>query len=54
MSITEVANLFGVCRRTVERLIADGQLLKTKIGSRTLIAVEEVERFLRQNTERAQ
>lgn len=54
MSIMEVYELLGVCRRTVERLIADGKLAKTKIGSRTVIAREEFERFVRLNTERAQ
>lgn len=54
MSIKEVYTLFGVSRRSVERRIAEGKLAKTKVGSRSLIAVEEVERYLNRNTERAQ
>ncbi|MBL4698441.1 MAG: helix-turn-helix domain-containing protein [Phycisphaerales bacterium] len=54
MSIMEVAKLFGVCRRSIERRIAEGKLSKMKVGSRTVIAVEEVERFMKRNTERAQ
>jgi len=53
MSMKEVYTLFGVSRRSIERRIAEGKLIKTKIGSRTLIAVEEVERYLKMNTERA-
>ena len=45
MSIVQVAKYFGVSRRTIERLIADDKLVKIKIGSRSLIAVEVVERY---------
>lgn len=37
LSINEVCQLVGISRRTVYRLIEQGDLKKTKVGSRTLI-----------------
>jgi len=54
MSIKEVFTLFGVSKRTIERRIAEGKLAKMKVGTRTVIAVDEVERYMKRYTERAQ
>ena len=44
-----VAGLLSVSLRTVETLIASGQLPVRRIGSRTLIARTALERFARQD-----
>ena len=54
MSLKEVAKHFGVSKRLIERQIAAGKLAKMKVGTRTVIAVEELERYTKMNTERAQ
>lgn len=54
MNLEDVADHFGVSKRLIERQIAAGKLAKMKVGNRTVIAVEEVERYTEKNTERAQ
>jgi len=54
LSVREIAARFGVSKRTIERLVAEGELAKIKIGSRTLFERSEAERYLQQNTRRAQ
>jgi len=44
--ILEVADYFRVSRRTIERFIADGELVKVKVGRSTLITAESVKRFV--------
>jgi excisionase family DNA binding protein len=47
LTILEVSEMLGgVSRRTVERLIASGQLRAKKIGSRTFVTDREVEAFI--------
>ena len=53
MNLEEVAEHFGVSKRLIERQIAAGKMAKMKVGARTVIAVEEVERYTKKNTERA-
>lgn len=46
LSINEVCQLIGVSRRTVYRLIEQGDLKKIKVRSRTLIGRTELNRIL--------
>lgn len=46
LSINEVCQLVGISRRTVYRLIEQGDLKKIKIGSRTLIKRSALNRLL--------
>jgi len=46
LNINEVCKLIGISRRTVYRLIEQGELKKIKIGSRTLIKRSILNRFL--------
>lgn len=46
-SVEEAARLMGgIDRSTVYKLIAEGRLAKTKIGRRTLIHRDEIERYV--------
>ena len=49
LSINEVCQLVGISRRTVYRLIEQGELKKIKIGSRTLIEHSALNRFLKKD-----
>jgi excisionase family DNA binding protein len=51
ISVEEAARRLGVSRRNLERRIAEGLIAKVKIGGRTLIAVAELERFIRRQTQ---
>ncbi len=51
--IMEVADHFRVSRRTIERRIAEGELVKVKVGHSTLITAESLSRYIERNTERA-
>ncbi len=46
LSINEVCQLVGISRRTVYRLIEQGELKKIKVGSRTLIKRSVLNRLL--------
>jgi excisionase family DNA binding protein len=46
LSINEVCQLVGISRRTVYRMIEQGELNKIKIGSRTLIKRSALNRLL--------
>lgn len=46
LAVDEVAEALGVSARTVERLIASGELPSKKLGRRRLVAVAALERFL--------
>jgi excisionase family DNA binding protein len=46
LSINEVCQLVGISRRTVYRLIEQGDLKKIKVGSRTLIKRSTLDRLL--------
>jgi len=46
LSIKEVCQLVGISRRTVYRLIEQGDLKKIKVGSRTLIKLSALNRLL--------
>lgn len=50
---TEVAERLRVSRRTVERLIASGQVRAIKVGRRTLVTAFEVEAFIAASRRRA-
>lgn len=45
LSIKEVSKLIGVSRRSVYRLIEQGEIRKNKIGSRTIIKRSEVDKL---------
>ena len=49
--ILEAADLLRVSRRTIERLIAAGELVKVKVGHATLIPAEQLDRYIERNTE---
>lgn len=51
--IMEVADMLCVSRRTIERLIAAGELAKVKVGRTTLIPADRLSRYLERNTEGA-
>lgn len=44
--LDEAADKLRVSRRTVERLIATGQIRPTRIGSRTFISDRELEAYV--------
>lgn len=46
LSVNEVSKLIGVSRRTVYRLIEQGELKKIKIGSRTIIKRSALNSFI--------
>lgn len=50
--VLEAADLLRVSRRTVERLIAAGELVKIKVRRSTLITSESLAQYLEQNSER--
>lgn len=45
-SISETADLRGVCRSTVYALMRSGRLSTVRVGSRVLIPIGAIERFL--------
>jgi excisionase family DNA binding protein len=45
--MTQAAELLSVSRRTIERMIASRQIAKTKVRGRSMIALQEIERFVR-------
>lgn len=51
IGIAEAALRLGISRRSLERRIAEGLIATVKIGRRTLIAVAELERFIRRQTQ---
>ncbi len=42
LSTDEAANLLGVCRRTVERMIRRGEIKGRKLGRRWVIATSDL------------
>jgi excisionase family DNA binding protein len=46
-TVDETAEKLRVGKRTVERLIATGELRSMKVGRRRLVQQDEVERYLR-------
>ncbi len=53
LTITETAQRLGVSPNTITSWLWRGLLQRTKAGTRTLIAEDEIERFLAASTERA-
>lgn len=53
LTLQEVADRLRVSTRTVQRLMASGQLRFVKIGSRTLFTAKEVEAYLAARVRRA-
>jgi excisionase family DNA binding protein len=47
LSISEAAEALGVSHRTVRSLVYAGTLRSIKVGTRRLIAVEDLEGFVR-------
>ncbi len=43
----EAARAIGISRRTLARLLADGEILHRRVGSRYLIPTSALEEFLR-------
>ena len=52
-TILQAAERLGVSHNTVQAWLWRGLLKRTKAGSRTLIAEDEIQRFLAASTERA-
>lgn len=46
----EAADALGCSRQFVYKLIAEGKLARVKLGRKTLIRVEEVDRLLEEGT----
>lgn len=46
VSVLVAAEMIGVSRATLYRLIADGRIKVRKVGKRTLILVSEIHAFL--------
>jgi excisionase family DNA binding protein len=53
LTVPEVAAELAVHRRTVERLIADGQLRRVRVGRSSRIRRDDLAEFIRRNTEGA-
>lgn len=49
VSIREAGEMLGVCERTVYYMIERGEILSRKAGSRTLISLESLRRFMEGN-----
>lgn len=47
LSIDETAMLIGASRRTIQRLISDGKLKASKLGSRSIIKRKEIDNLLK-------
>lgn len=47
----EAADALSVCPRSIDMLIASGQLRPVRVGRRVLIAVAEIHRYLASATE---
>jgi excisionase family DNA binding protein len=47
LSIDETAMLVGASRRTIQRLISDGKLKASKLGSRSIIKRKEIDNLLK-------
>ena len=45
-SMNEVANLFGVCRRTIHRRIKDGDIKVIKFGRLVRIPAKSLKKYL--------
>lgn len=50
LSINDVCKLIGISRRTVYRLIEQGNLKKIKVGTRTILKRAELDKLLEQPT----
>lgn len=50
IGVAEAAQRLSVSRRSLERRIAEGQIKCVKIGRRTLIALQELDAFIRRQT----
>jgi excisionase family DNA binding protein len=49
LRLDEAAGAVGLSRRTLERLIADGELVACRLGRSVVIEVKELERLLTRN-----
>lgn len=47
LSVTQAAERMNIGRRTVERLIADGDLASLKVRGRRMVTEEAIERYLK-------
>ena len=50
-TIPDAAETLGIGRSTLYNLISSGQITAVKIGRRTLVAQDELERYVRSLTE---
>lgn len=46
LSIEEAGQAVGLCGKTVSKLIADGRLRSVRVGTRHLLPVSELQRWL--------
>lgn len=44
--LTDAAQVLGISRTTIYQLISDGEIRTIKIGRRTLVAQDELERYV--------
>jgi excisionase family DNA binding protein len=51
VSVSDAAKRLCISRRSLERRIAEGRIKRVKIGRRTLISLDELERFIHCQTE---
>jgi len=52
-SIKEAAKIIGVCRGSIYNEITAGRLLPIKVGTRTLITLEEINRYIAEQEDAA-
>ncbi len=45
-NVSEAARIIGVGRTTMHKMIREGHIRRTKIGSRTIISRDEIDRLL--------
>lgn len=50
LKIHEVAACLGVSRRTVDRMLAAGELVRVKVGRATRVRESSLLRFIQRNT----
>ncbi len=51
LSVSETMNALGLCRSSVHKMIANGELASVKIGSRRLIPTTEIDRLIARKLE---
>lgn len=50
VGIADGARIVGVCEKTIENAIKNGELARVRIGRRVLVRVSDLEKWLERNT----